>query len=303
AGAMAVFERHTSGQTAEQRRPVGGPHRIGVVAEVDLELPRADLGGDHRGVDALQTRGLADVIEHVGKARQALDMHVRLVIGVTAQIIARVLRQTVLERLVEQVELQLEGHHRTNTARGQALYHAPQHLTRFELDGRVGTVGADQHLPQRLALPVHQLERAGNQPPRCIRITIVETVVTDFVEPALGTEQHAVLRQLQGAASGDLLQHLDRIALAIKVPGNVQADQVYEAHLGVGIAELADFVEQIDWGGVHCDYFRFTKRFRYRSTARALAFHPGWHSAGARNSAPGRHRRGTGWRFVRPRPA
>lgn len=98
---MAMLERHTTGHPTEQRRPVGSLHRVGVVAEVDLELPRADLGGDHRGVDALQTRGLADVVEHLGKAREPLDMHVRLIVGIPAHVIARVLWQAVLERIVE----------------------------------------------------------------------------------------------------------------------------------------------------------------------------------------------------------
>lgn len=185
-------------------------------------------------------------------------MHVRLVVGIATQVIARVLRQAVFERLVEQVELQLEGHHRANAACGQTLHHARQHLTRLELDGRLGAIGADQHLPQRLALPVHQLERAGDQPPWRVRVTVMEAVVADLVQPALSAEQHAVLRQLQGAAGGDPLQHLDGVALTVEVSGDIQADQVDEAHLGVGLAELADFVEQLDSGGVHCGYFRLT---------------------------------------------
>jgi hypothetical protein len=86
----------------------------------------------------------------------------------------------------------------------------------------------------------------------------VEAVVADLVKPALGTEQHAVLRQFQSAAGSDLLQHLDGIALAVEMSGDVQTDQVDEAHLGVGLAKLADFVEQLDSGGVHYGYFRFT---------------------------------------------
>ncbi len=245
AGAVAVLERHAPGAAAEQGGPVGGLQAVVTVAEVDLELPRAQLGGDDVGRHALLVGRFDHLVEHGGETRQALDVHVRLVVLVVAQGVAGELRQAVLERAVEQVELQLEGHHRADAAPRQALQHAGQHLARFELDGRLGAVGGDQHLPQRLALPAHRLQRARHQAPRRIRVAVGEAVVTDGVQPALGAQQHAVLRQLQRAAGGDLLQHLHRVALAIEMPGDVQADQVHVADFRVLGTEGTHFGEQV----------------------------------------------------------
>ena len=62
---------------------------------------------------------------------------------------------------------------------------------------------------------------------------------------ALRAQQHAILRQLERAAGGNLLQHVEWVALAIEMPGNVQADQVDVTYLGMGGAEGADFAEQV----------------------------------------------------------
>ncbi|MCY1344029.1 hypothetical protein D9M69_300560 [compost metagenome] len=251
AGAVAVLQRHATGAAAEQRGPVGGLQAVGAVPEVDLELAGAELGGDHVGVDALLAGRRDGVVEHVGEARQALDVHVRLVVVIAGQRVAGELRQAVLERAVEQVELQLEGHHRADAAGLQAREHPGEHLARLELDGRGGAVGAHQHLRQRLPFPAHRLERAGDQPARRVRVAVGEAVVADRVQAALHAEQHAVLRHVERAAGGDLLDHLDGVALAVEVAGDVQADQVDVAHLGVRGAEGADFAEQVgEWLGV-----------------------------------------------------
>ncbi|MNE31110.1 hypothetical protein D3C80_1246580 [compost metagenome] len=245
AGAHAVLECHATGAAAEQRGPVGSAQAVVAVAEVDLELTRAKFGGDDVGVHALLIGSLDHLAQHVGVTRQTLDVHVRLVVGVIAERVAGKLWQAFLEAAVEQVELQLERDYRANAATLQALQDLGEHFPRFELDGRVGAVGADQHLPQRLVLPAHRFERAGDQAPWRIRVAIVEAVVADREQTALDAQQHAVLRQLQGAAGGDLLEHVDRVALAIEVPGNVQADQVDIAHFGESSAKVTDFSEQI----------------------------------------------------------
>ena len=245
AGAVAVLHRHTTGAAAEQGGLVGGAQAVVAVGEIDLELAGADLGGDHVGVHALFLGRLDHAVEHVGEARQALDVHVRLVVLVVGQRVAGEARQAVFQLPVEQVELQLERHYRADAPRLQAPQHAGQHLARLELDGRLGAVGADQHLAQRLVLPAHRLEGAGDQPARRVRVAIVEAVVADRMQAALGAEQHAVLRQLERAAGGDLLQHVEGVALAVEVPRQVQADQVDVAHLGMGGTEGADFAEQV----------------------------------------------------------
>ncbi|MNL70618.1 hypothetical protein D3C87_1956480 [compost metagenome] len=96
AGAVVVLERHAPSAAAEQGRPVCGAQTVIEVTEVDFELARAQLGSDHRGIDALRLRGLDHVIEHRGKSRQAFDVHVWLVIGIAAQRIARKLGQATL---------------------------------------------------------------------------------------------------------------------------------------------------------------------------------------------------------------
>ena len=50
----------------------------------------------------------------------------------------------------------------------------------------------------------HTGEGARHQAPWRVRVAVGEAVVTDGVQPALGAQQHAVLRQLQRAAGGDL---------------------------------------------------------------------------------------------------
>ncbi|MNZ39239.1 hypothetical protein D3C78_567280 [compost metagenome] len=244
-GAHAVLERHATRAAAEQCGPVGGAQAVVTVAEVDLELPGAQFCGDHVGVHALLVGGFDHLSQHVGVTRQAFDVHVWLVVRITAERVAGELRQAVFQRAVEQVELQLEGHHRANAATLQALQHPGQHFAGLELDRCGGAVGADQHLPQRLVLPAHRLEGAGNQPPWRIGVTVVEAVVANRVQAALDTQQNAVLRQFQGTAGSDFFEHVDRVALAIKMPGDVQADQVDITHLRMLGAKCAYFTKQI----------------------------------------------------------
>ncbi|MCY1286455.1 hypothetical protein D9M70_354290 [compost metagenome] len=184
-------------------------------------------------------------MQHAGEAREALDVHVRLVVLVLAERVAGELRQAVLELAVEQIELQFEGHHRADATLFQTLQHPRQHFARLELDGRLGAVGGDQHLPQGLLLPAHRLEGAGHQAARRVRVAVVEAVVADRVEPALGTQQYAVLRHLQRAAGGHLLQHVHGVAFAVEVAGDVQADQVDVADFRVLGTEGTHFAEQV----------------------------------------------------------
>ncbi|MNP23620.1 hypothetical protein D3C76_1163370 [compost metagenome] len=221
------------------------------MAEVDFELARAEFGGNHRGIDALGARGLDHFIEHRGKAREAFDVHVRLVIGITGQRVAGKLRQAIAQLAVEQIELQLERHHRKNAFASESLKYLRQHFARLEDDRFFRAVGGDQHLPQGLLLPAHQLERARHQAPQRIRIAVVEAVVADLEQPALGAEQHAVLRQLEGTAGGDFFEHFDRVALAVEMPGNVQGNQVDVAHLGVALTKPTHFGQQIRAHSIH----------------------------------------------------
>ncbi|MNO65671.1 hypothetical protein D3C76_564360 [compost metagenome] len=221
------------------------------MAEVDFELARAEFGGDHRGIDALGSCRLDHFIEHRGEARQALDVHVRLIVGIAGQLITGKLRQAVLQAAVEQVKLQLEGHHRENAFAVQTVQHPRQHFTGFEFDGFFGAVGGDQHLAQGLLFPAHQLQRAGHQTAQRVRVTIVEAVIADLEQPTLGAEQHAVLRQLQCTAGSDFFQHLDRVALAVEMPRNVQGDQVDVAHFGVAVAEVANLGQQFRAHSIH----------------------------------------------------
>ncbi|MNF66593.1 hypothetical protein D3C84_483880 [compost metagenome] len=215
------------------------------MAEVDLELAGAQFGGDDVGGDALLIGRLDHFMQHAGEAREALDVHVRLVVLVLAERVAGELRQAFLELAVEQIELQLEGHHRADATLFQALQDAREHLAGLELDGRLGAVRGNQHLPQRLLLPTHRLEGAGHQAARRVRVAIVEAVVADRVEPALGAQQHAVLRHFERAASGHFLHHLHGIALAVEVAGDVQADQVDVADVRVLGTEGTHFAEQV----------------------------------------------------------
>ncbi len=168
-------------------------------------------------------------------------MQVGLIVRITTQRIAGELRQAVIECLVEQIELQLERDHWVDTLVLQALQHLGQHFAGIEFDGGFGSVRGDKHLPQWLGFPAHRLERARHQPPVGIRVAVVEAIVADLEQATLGAQQHGVLRQLQRAAGGDLFQHLDRVALAVEMPGNVQGDQVDITHLGMLLAEGADF--------------------------------------------------------------
>ncbi|MNX67509.1 hypothetical protein D3C86_986460 [compost metagenome] len=221
------------------------------MAEIDLKLTRPQLGGDHCGIDTLRPGGLDHFIEHRGKPRQTLDVHVRLIIGIARQRIAGKLRQTITQLAVEQIELQLERHHRKNAFAAQPRQHLRQHLARFEFDRFCCAVRGNQHLPQRLFLPAHQFQRAGHQATQSIGITIVETVVADLEQPALSAEQHTVLRQLERTAGGDFFEHFDRVALAVEMPGNVQGNQVDVAHIGVALTKPTHFGQQIRAHSIH----------------------------------------------------
>lgn len=83
----------------------------------------AQLRGDDVRRHALLVGTIDHFVQHRCKARQPLDVHVRLVVVVVGRLVAWVLWQAVIELAVEQVELQLEGHHRANAAPGQALDH------------------------------------------------------------------------------------------------------------------------------------------------------------------------------------
>ena len=104
AGAVTALHCHAAGAATEQGGLVGGVETVVAVGEVDLELAGTDLGGDHVGVDALLLGRLDHLMQHIGEARQALDVHVRLVVLILGQRVARELRQTVLQLAVEQVE-------------------------------------------------------------------------------------------------------------------------------------------------------------------------------------------------------
>ncbi|MNN73769.1 hypothetical protein D3C81_1899150 [compost metagenome] len=105
------------------------------MAEVDLELAGAQLRRDDVRVDPLRVGGFDHVAQHVAEPRQPFDVHVGLVVRVIAERVAGELRQPLLECPVEQVELQLERHHRANAAPFQALQHTGEHLPGLELDG------------------------------------------------------------------------------------------------------------------------------------------------------------------------
>ncbi|MNF76219.1 hypothetical protein D3C84_583260 [compost metagenome] len=182
-------------------------------------------------------------------------MHVRLVVGIVGQGVAGELRLAVTQLLVEQIELQFERHHRVNAFAPQAFQHLRQHFAGFEFDGFFGAVGGDQHLPDRLRFPGHRLEGARYQAPHRVRVAVVEAVVADFEQPALHPQQHAVLRQLEGTAGRHFFEHLDRVALAVEMPGNVQGDEVDVAHLRVALAESTYFSQQVGTGSVHHQSF------------------------------------------------
>lgn len=114
-------------------------------------------------------------------------MQVGLVVRVITQRVAGKLRQAVAELFVEQVELQLERDHRVNAFALQAFQHLGQYFPGFEFDGRFGAVGGNQHLPQRLRLPAHRLEGAGHQAAVGVRVAVVEAIVADLEQAALGT--------------------------------------------------------------------------------------------------------------------
>ncbi|MNK85609.1 hypothetical protein D3C87_1054940 [compost metagenome] len=250
-GAVVVLERHATGAAAKQGGPVGGAQAVVRVAKIDFKLARPQLGGDYRGIDTLRPRGLDHFIEHWGKPRQAFDVHVWLVIGITRQRIAGKLRQTITQLAVEQIELQLERHHRENAFAFESVQHLRQHFTRLEDDRLFCAIGGDEHLPQWLFLPAHQLERARHQATQRIRVAVVEAIVTDLEQPALSAKQHTVLRQLERTAGGDFFEHFDRVALAVEMPGNVQGNQVDVAHIGVALTKPTHFGQQIRAHSIH----------------------------------------------------
>ncbi|MNN09569.1 hypothetical protein D3C81_1224540 [compost metagenome] len=178
-------------------------------------------------------------------------MHVRLVVLVLGRGVAGVLWQAVIELAVEQVELQLEGHHRADAAFGQALDHAGQHFAGLELDRLGGAVGGDEHLRDQLFFPAHRFQGTRHQAPGGIRIAVGEAVVANRVEAALGAQQHAVLRQLQRRAGGDFFQHVDGVALAVEVPGDIQRNQVDITYFWVFRSERAHFSQQIRKDDTH----------------------------------------------------
>ncbi|MNI22880.1 hypothetical protein D3C73_764450 [compost metagenome] len=215
------------------------------MTEIDFELARAQLGGDHRGVDALCPRGLHHVIEHWRETRQPFDVHVGLVIGVIGRCIPGKLWQAFTQLAIEQVELQLEGHYRENAFAFQPRQHLRQHFPWLEYNWFIRVTGGDQHLAHGLFFPVDDLQGARHQAARRIRITVVEAVVADLEQSALGAEQYTVLRQFERAASSDLFEHVDRIALAIEMPRDVQGNQVDVTHLRVALTKRANFGNQI----------------------------------------------------------
>ena len=93
------------------------------------------------------------------------------------------------------------------------------------------------------SFPMDSAVSIGTMTAQRIRVAIMKAIVANFIETALRAQQHAILRQLERAAGGHLLQQFDGIALAIEMPGNVQADQVDKANLRVLLAKLPDFTE------------------------------------------------------------
>ncbi|MNG35225.1 hypothetical protein D3C84_1219080 [compost metagenome] len=61
-----MLERHAAGAAAEQGGPVGSAQTVIAMAEVDLELARAQLSGDDVGVNALLVGRLNHVAQYIG---------------------------------------------------------------------------------------------------------------------------------------------------------------------------------------------------------------------------------------------
>lgn len=178
-------------------------------------------------------------------------MHVRLIVFILGRRVTWILGQAVIKLAVEQVELQFKRHHRANATLGQTLKNTRQHFTRLEFDRLCSAVGRDQHLGDHFLFPAHRLQRTRHQAPGSIRVAVGEAIVTNRVKAALGTQQHAVLRQLQRRTGCDFFQHVHGVALAVEVPGDVQRNQVDIANCRVLCSERAHFSQQIRKDDTH----------------------------------------------------
>ena len=246
AGALAVAERHATGAAAEQSGPVGG-------AQAVVKWPKliSNWPGPSSAVITLASTPCSLAASTISCSTSAKrDRRSMCMFGWSSASPHSGSRGTAAGRLaawVEQVELQLEGHHRANAACFQAFEHTGEHFTRLEFDRRSGAVGADQHLPQRLAFPAHRLG-AGDQPARRVRSPVVEAVIANRCRPPC-TPSSTGSAGFSVAAGGGLSASRWG-SVCRRNARDVQADQVDITHFGWAARKRR--LRQAAWGMAYC---------------------------------------------------
>ncbi|MCY1355356.1 hypothetical protein D9M69_417720 [compost metagenome] len=240
----AVTVGHALDQALVAHRLVHGLQRIAVL-QGDFHLARRVLGDRRACRDALRLAGGVQVGEErfdLFQLAQAVDLGAARPAAVAVERRLRAAGGVAL--LVEQVELQLAGHHRVIAVGLERLDDLDQHVARVG-DGRrqaFARVHADLHGGGRHAPPGQAHQAAGQRIGAAVD-------VADFPDQAAVLDILAVQGQAEdgrGQRSAALVDGEQLVAvqqLAARHAVGVEDEQLDGFDIGVGGEELAGFVD------------------------------------------------------------
>jgi hypothetical protein len=230
-----VLERDPTHQPLEADRVVAGGERIRHVMQVHLELTRTVLREHRARGHGLGARRRVDVREQrrvLVQIRHRVDLCPEL--APPGERLARRLREALRRALaVDQIELELDGHHRREAEIAEVAQHACEHMARIAVERPpIVLVHADLHLRELRTQPGHGCERTCDRQADAIGVAVVEAEPGGLDRPAAHVEREHRRRQQQAVAAY-ALELGDGHALAAQDAHQVGQQQIDEAHLGM----------------------------------------------------------------------
>ena len=170
------------------------------VVQVHFELAGTVFGEHGADGQLLVARGRSDRAEHGRVLVQFLHrIDLRLHLAAASQRLSRRLRVACRRALaIDQVELELDGHHGLQAERGEARDDVLEHVPWVTVERRaVVLVHADLHLRDVCAEPRHRHEGAGERQAHAIGVAFVEAEAGRLHGAAEHVEREHRARQQQ----------------------------------------------------------------------------------------------------------
>ena len=245
AGNEAVFVGHALDQALVAQAFVDGLQRVEAVLQGQLNLAGRVLGNRCAHRQALHVAGVVEVVEERLQLLQlGHAIHLRCLRAHAVHLQRRLRAAVGVAVFIQQVELQLDGHHRVVAVGLQAVDGADQHMPRVGRGGRpaLGRVHAHLQLAGGFTAPGLQGQAAGQRVGPAVGVGHFPDQATFFHVFTLdGQGQDRAGQRPAVFIDGQQLITVQQLAARDAV--GVDQDQFNQAHVGVLGEEVVGFLD------------------------------------------------------------